>query len=710
MRNARAWGTAARCLVLLFTALTACDGAVAAVTDRVTLNDTAAQLTPADWLPVIARACGIPVLFSGTPERLPVKYLFTDEALGDVLDELSSTYGWRWWLRDGALLIEGSETVSPIPRELAEWLSQRIRCSSPPLFAELLRLAQYPDSILAQTAQVWSGTARLSRNPAPYRLLGALTDTQAAKARVSGLSGMEMTDAQMATLSECLRKAEAPSDWQQNTGDVTLHVEEETPEASRSGDRAANGTRRLRLSVVRSGVPENPCLVLLDSSIDAGTALPAGLPPKPQSVAMECRVSGNRELVSVSVFGLNLGPLLRELSASANLVLRAAPEMEDHRVSVYAHDLAPRTLCDQLAAVVGGRWVMSEAGERVLVRSRHLATDAKEQTTTPRDVLRRLFWAVNQNTAEQHSIGACDYPLYTQIGAPGWRRWAILLLQSLDPDAPDKAGEAGRMPVEGRLLDDRAMDHLLRVSGRLISAHTLRPVYDRELLADPTTSISFTWDGKGNYHLAAHNAGLPQSGFALECDFGVAAMAAEKEKAPSWFPRPPWFLRFPQDLPVSYLEYLNRTRTWRGKLALKHIAPLAFLPAGTWAAVTKKVPEFAVVTCDNRRAMQLYAALDHAGRSDAQDNGYRLANPEWTIAMLARAVALDARMKPRSWTSQDRVYLRTQDSVAVSLDLVIGGQTLAFALPRTAELLGREGCAPKPATDSADRLLDVPRR
>jgi hypothetical protein len=184
----------------------------------------------------------------------------------------------------------------------------------------------------------------------------------------------------------------------------------------------------------------------------------------------------------------------------------------------------------------------------------------------------------------------------------------------------------------------------------------------------------------------------------------VKATQAERRRRLSHFGDDPWFLDFPKKMPADYLDYLDRTRKWRGKLALRHVAPLAFVPESEWPAIRKKVPEFAVVTAANRRAMHLYAALDHAYRQKAHSDGmpmleeyFEYENP---LHWLGRAILSDAGLKYRTWGNDSAFLLKTEAGVARRMEFRFGGQTLVFTIPKAEELLGEEGCSPEPPRES----------
>jgi len=678
---------ALRLALVMAVALCAAQSSAAGPGDQVSLNAKGQPMPAEDWLALISREAKAPVVLVGPAGGRRAAYAFDDERLGDVLDDLSSFYGWSWKAKSGVIAISSTLRSRGMPPRLAEWVERRCRAARATAgLQELLILCRYPDTVLAEVVRYWAPAQVLAESPEPYRLIATLTAAQRARAESVGLSKDQLTEAQVGLVESALKRGSGPSAWP----DGWLLWYGTTASAS----AASREIVRLDLRSASGGQ-----VGVFTYLIDHHDPVYAEFPPaaEQEQAAGKCEIAGDpRNGLTIELRSAPLKQVLERLSSVVGGRRSAAGALQGLPVTAFGTAADVAAFVEALASAADGKWETAADGGSVLVPN--AAPRSKPQAPqTPGALVRELFWAVSQSEAERAMLSACDYGISAHVGSYTWRYWAVRLLQLVDPAAPDGADRPGEMRLAGASLPADAIDCLLNVSKRLLWAETMQPVYDRALLADPDTSITFTWDGSGDYKLEVGNPGLAPDQ-RVECDFGVSAMHARPLPVLDHFPEQPWFLKLPKDVPKEYLEYLDRTRAWRGRLALKHVAPLAFVPEAKWQTIRKRVPEFATVTRKNRRAVQYYAVLDHRLRSAAQGNGIALKeSAEWTETQLLRAIHWQAQLKRAPWTPRDRMLLRTDRGIVRSLDFTIGTAVLRFSVPGAEDLLGEEGCGSRAA-------------
>jgi hypothetical protein len=455
--------------------------------------------------------------------------------------------------------------------------------------------------------------------------------------------------------------------------------------------------RFVRLDLSRKTERIERTLPILIGSIPPQIPTYGELPPLPKQAPDEgvCKLTVSGAKVDAEVRKTRLQVFLQKLSGATDEKLSAEWALQAVPVAVFATGADRAALREAIATAADASWEADGTG-KLLVAKPSKKPNA-ERPPGPGDLLRKLFWVTSLDDAERQMAYACDRRLFGQSTPISFVASAIRLLQLTDPAAPEHADKPGELRLKAAWLSEEAMGNLMRVSQRLKWDETMQPVYDRTVLEDPRTTIKFTWDGKGNYHLDVRNPSLENLD-ALTCNFGLDVMQYDSDFVLAHFSEQPWFLKFPTDAPKDYLEYLERTRAWRGKLALKHIAPLAFIPEAKWLGIRKKVPEFEAVTPANRRAMHLYAVLDHALRQKSCGDGMKIQQQRevWTINWLARAVVSAANIKFTTWGKDDKLRLVTESGVVQAVEFSSAGRTLRFAVPKADELLGKEGCLPAP--------------
>jgi len=675
-----------RLLPVLFLAILTAPAVAGAPADRVSLNADARLMDPPQWLAQISSQTLTPIVLAGPVGGRRADYLFSDELLGDVLDDLCSFYGCAWSRQGEVVVLKSGFQARGIPVRLAAWLEKRRKAEKVlPSLKELSILSAYPDEVLREAERMWAQASRAARDPLPYRLLDSLTPPQAVKAAKGGLPREELTESQLA-LVEKLVKARGEA-WEWGEGAVLEFVTKQGEVDPSTGPAGL----RLYLKTGAEGEAQTERTLPLVSQVlkESDPAYPQ-LPPRPDQAEEPglCELTVSDGKVYADARNTTLKEFLEGFSAATGEKWAAEWALQDLPIVVLAKAVDRAALMDAIASAADARWSDDSTGGKILMANPP-AERRPEPAAGPRELLERLFWAVSLDDAERNMASACDSSLYYETSPITYRRWAVKLLRLVDPGAPDRADRPGELAVDGRLLSEEGLDYLLRVSDRLQWEESLKPVYDRAVIQDPKTAISFTWDGRGNYHLRMYN---PDFRDAVESDFGLDAMQSEPTQVLSHFPEQPWFLKFPKRAPDDYLAYLERTRAWRGKLALKHVAPLAFVPESKWLQIRKKVPEFAVVTHGNRRAVQYYAVFDHAMRQRARAKGLSLRECEWTADRLLRAIQVDAKIKFKTWGKDDTALLKTEAGIARSLDLTMEGRTLRFDMPKADELLGEEGC------------------
>jgi len=642
-------------------------------------------MAAADWLALVARETGARIVLAGPAGGRPASYCFHQEPLGDILDDLSDFYGWSWRQVGDAIVIETSRSYAGMPPKLALWVDKRSRArEAPPTFQELLRLSAYPEEALEEVTRYLRPILE-GVDWRPYRLLSALSPEQLALTTSVGLKVADLTDAQHKLLEESLAAVGSNYGFLEQSS-LWLATDAE------STNPPAGGMTSVKLQLRYSEESIQSSVDLLSCTFDSKDPVFAEMPPSPKDETPEgsCEIKTSPIGLDIEVRSANLRTVLDKLSGATGKELKADWSIQETPFCIFTKGIAMPAVLDALAAAVDGAWQDTADGGKLLMPNPRKPPRSEPEESVG-DRLRRLFWWASRDRAEQLMVAACDLSLYAQIDEKAFHRWAIQLLEMLDPYAPEKAGKPGELLLDGSRLPGPALDLLLKLGKRLVWPENEQPVYDSAILRDPQTEIRFVWDGQGRYDLTVKSprfADLP-----LESSFEAVGRGG-KPWILSRFPDQPWFMRLPSKVPQEYLAYLDRTRAWRGRLALKHIAPLAFLPETQWGDLQKAVPEFEVVTRSNRRAIQYYACLDHACRQELQSVGRNLNAVEWAEDRLLRAVQVAAGLKPGLWTKDDAAFLRTHNGVADSIQFRIAGSTLTFEIPKADSLLGEEGCLP----------------
>jgi len=674
-----------RCAVILVLLAAGVHAFSAAPADRVSLNKEDKALPAGEWLALISHETKTPVVLAGPLSGRRAACIFHNEFLGDALDDLSGFYGYTWREAKGVVALASRMKASGMPPKLAEWVDARRKALRVPIsFPEALVLSTYSDDALAEVGRY---CANVGIDPAPYRVIRSLTPAQAAKAAGDGLGREELTDAQVQLVETLLKKQDNLLQWPEGAklryvtvrdqedparGEVTLDLQRK--------DDGSGGARTIILFGWHLN-DRDPVYPVLPP--------PAGQPGAPPT----CEISLAGDKVSALVKSAPAKLVLERLSSAGGEKLSGEASLQDASLSLWAEAADRAAILDGIAAALDGQWEDNPGGGKLL-RANPRKQAKPEPTPTLAEALSTLFSYVSQDPPERLLIGGCNPDVIGLISSGSYPHWAIRFLHLVDPSSPERADRAGELPVDTRFLPEEGVELLLEAGRRRTTyAETGEPVYDRGVLMDSRTEIKFTWDGQGNYNLGMYNADVRTR---VDMDFSLQPLLnPQPVHLPVRWLEKPWFLGFPKDVPRDYLDYLDRTRAWRGSLALKHVAPLAFTPESKWPAIRKKVPEFAVVNHANRRAVQYYAVLDHIYRCQAQGKGVDLTDFDMGLVdlRLLGAIQMEAGLKWLPPTKDDAVFLRTDQGVAKLLEFRLQGRTFTFPLPKASELLGEEGCA-----------------